>query len=158
MTKAKSHYPAHKLEFLTLNWSVVEKSHKFLYGSTFDIYTDNNPLIYVLTMAKLDTASHQWVTSLGTSKNYNFHLYYRAGKTYIDMDALSRVSWLGCMPDTSDTHIQVTAVAVQAMQETAPEGSMNPMKAYSSNLHDLDSVEDSPQVACITTHDWHQAQ
>ena len=66
LTKAKSHYLAHKLEFLTLTWAVVEK---YLYGSTSDVYTDNNPLTYVLTVAKLDAASHCWVTSLA---NYNF--------------------------------------------------------------------------------------
>ena len=56
--KAESHYPFHKLESLTLKWAVVEKFHKYLYGMTFDIYTDNNPLTYVLTTAKLDATSH----------------------------------------------------------------------------------------------------
>ena len=92
LTKAKSHYPAHNLEFLALRWVVVEKFHKYLYGSTFDIYTDNNPLTYILTMAKLDAASHQWVASMA---NYIFQLYDQAGKTNINTDALLRVSWPG---------------------------------------------------------------
>ena len=83
LTKAESHYPAHKLEFLTLKWAVVEKFHEYLYGSIVEIYTDNNPLTYVLTMAKLDAASHCWVASLA---NYTFQLYYRVGKTNIDVD------------------------------------------------------------------------
>ena len=29
-TKAESHYPAHKLKFLTLKWAVVEKFHEYL--------------------------------------------------------------------------------------------------------------------------------
>ena len=74
LTKAESHYPAQKLEFLALNWAVVKKIHEYLYGSTFDVYTDNNPLTYMLTTAKLDAASHCWVASLA---NYNFQLYYR---------------------------------------------------------------------------------
>ena len=44
LSKAKSHYPVHMLKFLTLKWAVVEKFHKYLYGSTFDMYTKNNPL------------------------------------------------------------------------------------------------------------------
>ena len=52
LTEAKSHYLAHKLEFLTLQGAVVEKFHEYLHGLTFDVYTDNNPLIYVLTMPK----------------------------------------------------------------------------------------------------------
>ena len=64
LTKAKSHYPMHKLEFLALKWAVVEKFHEYLYGLTFDVYTDNNPLTDILMMAKLDADSHQWVASL----------------------------------------------------------------------------------------------
>ena len=37
------------------------------------IYTDNNPLTYILTSAKLDATDHHWATSL---KNYNFVLKY----------------------------------------------------------------------------------
>ena len=58
LTEAKSHYPAHRLEFLALKWAVVEKFHEYIYGSTFDIYTDNNALTCVLMTAKLDAASH----------------------------------------------------------------------------------------------------
>ena len=77
LNKAESHYPAHKLEHLTLKWAVVKKFHEYLYGSTFNVYTDNNPLTYVLTTAKLDAASHHWVTSLA---NYNFRLHYMSRK------------------------------------------------------------------------------
>ena len=69
LPKAKSHYPAHKVAFLAPKWAVIEKFHKYLYGSVFDVFTDNNPLTYVLMMAKLDAASHCWVASLA---NYNF--------------------------------------------------------------------------------------
>ena len=31
LTKAESHYCAHKLEFLALKWAVVEKFHKYLW-------------------------------------------------------------------------------------------------------------------------------
>ena len=42
-TKAESHFPTHKLEFLALKWAVVKNFHKYLYGSTFNVYSDNNP-------------------------------------------------------------------------------------------------------------------
>ena len=67
------------------------------------------------------------------------------------------MSWPGGMPDTSDMHIQFTAAAVQAVQEAALKGSMSLIKAYSSDMHVLDSVEDSQQVSCLTTDEWHQA-
>ena len=80
-------YPAHKLEFLALKWSVTEKFHDYLYGNTFSVVTDNNPLTYVLTSAKLDATGHRWVAALA---NYNFTLYYRPGKLNADADGLSR--------------------------------------------------------------------
>ena len=155
LSKAKSHYPAHKLEFLALKWAVVEKFHEYLYGSAFNVHTDNNPLTYVITTGLLDAASHCWVTSLA---NYNFRLHYRAGKANIDANALLRVSWPGCMPDSSGTHLKVTAAAVWAVQEATLEGLASPIEAYSCDLHVLDAIQDSKQVACMTLEDWHQAQ
>ena len=116
---------------------------------------DNNLLTYVLTTAKLDAASHHWVTSLANS---NFRLHYRTGKANIDADALSRISWPGCMPDNTSTHIKVTAAAMQAVQEAALQGPASPMEAYSSDLHVLDKLQGSNQVASMTLKDWCQAQ
>ena len=155
LTKAESHYTTHKLDFLALKWVVVKKFHEYLYGLTFDTYTDNNPLTNILMMARLDAASHWWVASLA---NYNFWLYYQAGKTNIDTDTLWRVSWPGCMLDNSVTHLQITAAAVQAVQDTVLEGLTSPLGAYSCDLHVLNAVQDSQQVACLTLEDWHQAQ
>ena len=39
----------------------------------------------MLMMARLDATGHQWVASLA---NYNFQLYYKAGKNNIDVDTL----------------------------------------------------------------------
>ena len=79
--------PAHKLEFLCLKWAVTEKFHDYLYGNQFSVYTDSNPLTYVLSSAKLDATGHRWVASLG---NLNFKLKYRSGKADGDADGLSR--------------------------------------------------------------------
>ena len=111
------------------------------------MYIDNNSLTYVLTTTKLDAASHCWVTSLA---NYNFWLYYQARKTNIDADALSRVSWPGCMPDNSGTHLNFTDAAVWAVQEAALKGPTSLIKAYSCDLHVLAAVQNSQQVACMT--------
>ena len=76
-------------------------------------------------MAKLHAVSHQWVASLAI---YNLQLYYRAGKTNIDVDALLRVSWPDCMPEALGTHHWVTAAAVQALQEAALKGPPAPLR------------------------------
>ena len=90
LSKAESNYPAHKLEFLALKWAVTKRFHEYLYGNEFTVYTDNNPLTYILTTAKLDATGHRWVAALAA---YNFTLHYRPGKANIDADALSRIPW-----------------------------------------------------------------
>ena len=87
LSNSEARYPAHKLEFLALKWSITEKFHDYLYGSSFIVVTDNNPLTYILTSAKLDAASHRWLAALST---YDFKVQYRAGSQNRDADALSR--------------------------------------------------------------------
>ena len=62
LSKAESHYSAHKLEFLTLKWAVVEKFHEYLYGSTLDVHMDNNPLTNVSHSGSL------YVTGVGLTQ------------------------------------------------------------------------------------------
>ena len=90
LNKAESNYPAHKLEFLALKWAVTKRFHEYLYGNDFTVYTDNNPLTYILTTAKLDATGHRWVAALAA---YNFTLNYRPEKANIDADTLSRIPW-----------------------------------------------------------------
>ena len=59
------------------------------------------------------------------------------------------------MPDSSGTHLKVTAAAVQAVQEDTLKGLVSPIEAYSCDLHVLDAIQDWKQVACMTLEDWH---
>lgn len=87
LSKSEKNYPTHKLEYLALKWAVCDKFNDYLYGSEFVVLTDNNPLTYVLTSAKLDAAGHRWLVALST---YNFSIKYRAGLANKDADGLSR--------------------------------------------------------------------
>ena len=89
LSQSERNYPAHKLEFLALKWSVTEKFNDYLYGHEFSVLTDNNPLTYVLTSAKLDATGHRWLAALAA---YNFTLKYRPGKSNADADGLSRLA------------------------------------------------------------------
>ena len=90
LKKSEKKYHSSKLEFLALKWAITDRFHEYLYGGTFEVHTDNNPLTYVLTTAKLDATGQRWVASLA---NYNFTIQYRSGKQNIDADALSRIPW-----------------------------------------------------------------
>ena len=74
LNRAERNYDPHKLEFLALKLAVTDRFYKYLYGGTFDVFTNNNPLTYILTTAKLDAMGHRWVASLGP---YNFNLHYK---------------------------------------------------------------------------------
>ena len=91
LSASERNYPAHKLEFLALKWAITNQFHEYLYGGKFEVYTDNNPLTYILTMAKLDATGQRWVARLA---DYNFSLHYRSGKSNMDADALSRIPWV----------------------------------------------------------------
>ena len=69
-----------------------------------DIYTDNNPLTYVLTSAKLDACGQRWVAKLG---NYNFTIKYKCGLSNVEADALSRISWPDILADNEDLGIDL---------------------------------------------------
>ena len=87
LKRSEKNYPAAKLEFLALKWAITEKLHDYLYGAKFTVVTDNNPLTYALSKAKLDATGHRWLSSLAT---YDFNIVYRPGKLNIDADILSR--------------------------------------------------------------------
>ena len=56
--------------------------HDYLYGNEFTVNTDNNPLTYVLSSAKLDATGHHWVA-----------LKYCTGASNSVADALSHIQW-----------------------------------------------------------------
>ena len=64
LSKSKRNYDTHKPEFLALKWLITERFHEYLYDGPFEVYTDNNPLTYILTTAKLDATGQRWVASL----------------------------------------------------------------------------------------------
>ena len=90
LSPAERNYFMHsgKLEFLALKWAITEKFSDYLMnGPNFEVVTDNNPLTYILTSAKLNASGLRWVAELA---NYRFSIRYRAGRRHVDADYLSR--------------------------------------------------------------------
>ena len=90
LSQAEKNYHFHsgKLEFLALKWAITDRFSDYLrWGQDFTVYTDNNPLTYVLTTAKLNSIGMRWVNELA---DFNFTIKYRRGKENIDADSLSR--------------------------------------------------------------------
>jgi len=145
---SEKHYPAHKLEFLALKWSMTEKFHDYLYGAEVEVITDNNPLTYVLTSAKLDATGQRWLAALS---NYTFTTRYRAGKNNADADGLSRVV-------VQQETIAAITTAVTAGIEQAPYcfSTSAPVK---DKPEACDQVpEDVLQTYALSSHNWRKSQ
>ena len=89
LSQAEKNYHLHssKLEFLALKWAVTEKFRDYLYyAEHFIVYSDNNPLSYVMTSSKLNATGMRWVSELA---NFKFDIKYRPGKISVGCDYLS---------------------------------------------------------------------
>ena len=77
-----------KLEFLALKWAVMEQFRKYLQYQPFTVWTDNNPLTYILMTPNLDALGHHWVAALA---GYNMKLEYLKGSDNKIADTLSQL-------------------------------------------------------------------
>lgn len=58
----KYHLHSGKLEFLALKWAMTEHFRDYLlHAKSFTVFTDNNPLTYILRTAKLNATGCRWV-------------------------------------------------------------------------------------------------
>ena len=105
------------LEFLELKWSICDQFQDYLYyAPSFRVYTDNNPLTYVLTSAKLNATGLCWVGELA---DFNFDIKYRPGKSHVDADTFSRLPldfgeyMKTCTEEVGTDEIQAIACSAQ---------------------------------------------
>lgn len=86
----KSNYSSKKLELLALKWAVTDKFRDYLLGSRFVVYTDNNPLTYLLRSKKLAPLDQRWANALAP---FNFEIKFRSGVLNTQADILSRLKY-----------------------------------------------------------------
>lgn len=160
LKSSEKNHPAHKLEFLALKWAITEKFHDYLYGATFEVVTDNNPLTYVLMTAKLDATGQRWLAELS---NYNCSLSYKIGKRNSDADGLSR------RKEDTETAIfpellKALCNAVICNEITVDDVSFtdlltNPAEDLVPDVGvDQEVSDEALQGTALITQDWHQAQ
>ena len=135
LTPAERNYHLHsgKLEFLALKWAITEKFRDYLYyAPSFSVFSDNNPLTYILTSARLDATRHRWVSELA---DFNFQIFYKPGHLNKDADGLSR------MPLDTDQYMEQCSSTVQLDAVKAVVGSLmhmevNPLPVWVQSFSD----------------------
>ena len=150
LTLVEKNYYSSKLEFLTLNWSVMEHFKQYLVYAPFVVKTDNNPLTYVLTIANLYATGHRWVSALAS---FEFSLEYQKEMNNGAADALSRVP------------IKHDCMMVQSLLEGAVIGTVDwgEVEANESLICEhvcpVDEVRmQAAKLASMHVVDWQEAQ
>ena len=114
LTASERNYNYHsgKLEFLALKWAICDQFRDLLlYAPKFTVYTDNNPLTYVMTTAKLNATGQRWVSELA---DFNFDIKYRPGRSNVAADFLSRMP-INIEDFMSSCSKEVTSAEFEAM-------------------------------------------
>ena len=130
LNKAERNYSAFRLEFLALKWAVCDKFSDYLCQNHFLVLTDNNPLTYVLSTAKLDAVGQRWASELA---KFSFSIQYRAGVKNTDADAMSRYPYERLTDDQDQEQVRIDDQTVKAictaMQVHIPVIDILPMAA-----------------------------
>jgi len=66
----------------------LRKWHAIIFGSHIVIYSDHNPLTYVVQCAPKSARLMRWALAL---QQYDFQLRYKTGKSNMAADCLSRI-------------------------------------------------------------------
>ena len=84
--KAQMNYSVLEQELAAIRWG-VSTFRNFLVGTSFVIYTDHRPLVYMANMAKVNS---RIMRTLNELEEYNFKVVYKPGKLNTVADSLSR--------------------------------------------------------------------
>ncbi|XP_071905702.1 uncharacterized protein [Coffea arabica] len=82
----EQNYPTHDLELASVIFALKKWRH-YLYGVTFEVYTDHKSLKYLFSQKELNLRQRRWVEFL---EDYDCSINYHPGKANVVADALSR--------------------------------------------------------------------
>ncbi|XP_056880813.1 uncharacterized protein LOC130521201 [Takifugu flavidus] len=162
LSRSQAKYPAHRLEFLALKWAACDKFSHWLKGHQFTVWTDNNPLTYILTKPKLDACEQRWVSKLAP---YNFDIKHVPGRLNVVADALSQRPFVKPLAERllSEPYIDLLKQACEVREESVqdafhltcqPQSLVGP--AFSTAVN-VSMSEDEVSTVLSASNDWEVA-
>ena len=114
--------------------------------------TDNNPLTYILTKAKLDATGQRWVAALSA---YDFSLIYRSRISNADADGLSmKAIEVTKFPEV----LKVISTSVTASGQSAPYVQTLAISAMPYDIVEQDVPQELLETTALKTTDRKRAQ
>ena len=162
LTPSEKSYHSSKLEFLALKWIIMEHFKEYLTYSPFMVWTDNNPLTYVLMTPNLDTTGHRWVSALAS---FQFELEYQKGANNGAADALSQApishSWEtiqslleGAIVGAADQgEVRASEELLEEHEHLSQEARVQAEKLAPMHIVDWEEAQES-DAALAACHKW----
>ncbi|CAF0997136.1 unnamed protein product [Brachionus calyciflorus] len=108
-TQTQRKYSTSEKELLTVVMS-IEYFHQYLYGKFFIVYTDHQPLTWILHKTNTHPRLERWLIRLS---QYNFEIMYKPGKDNIVADMLSRLPDENQYTDSDNDYLDNLVAAVE---------------------------------------------
>ena len=135
---------------MAVKWAITDRFHDYLYGGNFEVFTDNNPLTYLLTTAKLDATGLRWVVSV---TNYNFKLHYKSGKLNVEADALLRILW-----KEEEELCPLDTIALKAIINRGYNGDSSILEVPSGTISVIPKSLVVDSTTMLSKQDWEREQ
>ena len=128
-----------------------------IWRQLLEVVTDNNPLTYVFSTAKLDATGQRWLAELS---NYNCSISYRSGKQNLDANGLLRIREQGStctiFPDVLKTicHSIIVDIAQQPYVDTLTDAHQDQLDPEEASTIQEEAIKGK----ALSAKDWRQAQ
>ena len=91
-SQAQRRWPITEKESYGIWWAITKEFHPYVYGREFHVYTDHKPCLAMKRSQVVNERMLRMALDLTRDGAYKFQMFYKAGETHEDADAMSRLA------------------------------------------------------------------